>query len=70
MDLGGPGPGPPLGSVLGCSGKIVDHLFIHCSVAFELWSLIFRMFGVQWVLPEKVLDLLCGWQSREPNSDI
>ena len=48
----------------------MDNLFIHCSVAFELWSLIFRMFGVQWVLPEKVFDLLCGWQSREPNLDI
>ena len=48
----------------------MDNLFIHCSVALELWSLIFRMFGVQWVLPEKVFALLCGWQSREPNSDI
>lgn len=33
-------------------------LLINCSVAFELWSFIFRVFGVQWVLPEKVLDLL------------
>ena len=53
-----------------CSRVTVDHLLIHCSMAFELWSFIFRMFGVHWVLQEKVLDLLCGWQCRGPNSDI
>lgn len=31
---------------------------------------IFKMFGVQWVLPEKVLDFSCGWWSRGPNSDV
>ena len=25
------------------------------------------MFGIKWVLAGKVLDLLCGWQSREAN---
>ena len=30
------------------------HLLINCGVAFELWSMIFRVFGVQWVLPQKV----------------
>ena len=40
---------------------------IRCSMAFKLWSSIFRMFGVQWVLPEMVLDLLCGWQCHGPN---
>lgn len=33
-------------------------------------DLIFKMFGVQWVLPEKVLDFSCGWWSRGPNSDV
>ena len=33
----------------------MDHLLIHCSVAFKLWSCIFRMFGVKWVSPEKFL---------------
>lgn len=27
-------------------------------------------FGVRWVLSKKVLDLLCGWWSRGPNSNI
>ena len=39
-------------------------------MAFKLWSSIFKMFGVQWVLPEMVLDLLCGWQCHGPNSDV
>ena len=52
------------------SGETVDHLLIHLSMSFELWSFIFRIFGVQWVLLEKVLDLLCGWQCCGPNSDI
>ena len=53
-----------------CSKETVDHLLIRCNMAFELWSFIFRMFGVQWVLQENVLDLLCGWQGRGPTSDI
>ena len=36
-----------------CSGETMNHLLICCSIDFELWSFIFRMFGVQWVLPEK-----------------
>ena len=29
-----------------CSGETMDHFLIHFNVAFKLWSLIFRMFGV------------------------
>ena len=29
-----------------CSGETVDHLLIHCSVAFELGSFVFRTFGI------------------------
>ena len=36
-----------------CSGETMNHLLICCSIDFELWSCIFRMFGVQWVLPKK-----------------
>jgi hypothetical protein len=38
----------------------VDHLFIHCWAAWMLWSLVFRSVGIDWVLPNRVLDLLFG----------
>jgi hypothetical protein len=46
-----------------CSGESVDHLLLHCGVAQEVWNFIFRSFGVSWVLPERVMDLLFGWHN-------
>ena len=43
----------------------MDHLWIHCNVAFELWSFVFRSFRIQWVLLDEVFDLLCEWQMGE-----
>jgi hypothetical protein len=45
------------------SGEIVDHLLLHCSIAFELWSFTFQSFGIQWVPPSRVMDLLFGWRN-------
>jgi hypothetical protein len=28
----------------------IDHLFLYCMVAIELWSMILRLFGVVWVM--------------------
>jgi len=28
------------------SGESIDHLFMHCMVATELWSMILQLFGV------------------------
>ena len=41
----------------GYNGETMEHLLLHCSVVFELWSFVFGSFGFQWVLPEKVNDL-------------
>ncbi len=35
-----------------CSGESADHLLIHCSLASELWSMVFGLFEVQWVILE------------------
>uniref|UniRef100_A0A2N9GHH3 Uncharacterized protein n=1 Tax=Fagus sylvatica TaxID=28930 RepID=A0A2N9GHH3_FAGSY len=35
-----------------------------CPVAHELWSMVFVLFGVSWVMPSSVLELLACWQGR------
>jgi hypothetical protein len=42
-------------------GESVDHLLLHCSIAHEIWDLVFSMFGVHWVMPRRVMDLLFCW---------
>ena len=37
------------------------HLLLHCSMASDLWSAVLRSFGVCWVLPNSIRDLLYGW---------
>jgi hypothetical protein len=39
-------------------GESIDHLFLHCMVATELWRMILQMFGVEWVMPRSVKDML------------
>ena len=41
-----------------CNDKSVDHLFIHCLVAMDLWSMVLGLFGVSWVMPQSVVELL------------
>ena len=40
----------------------VAYLFLHCAVAWELWSLIFCLFEVSWVMPYSVMELLLCWK--------
>ena len=37
-------------------GKSVDHLLLHCPIAYELWSMVFCLFGMHWVMPYKVVS--------------
>ena len=39
----------------------LDHLVCHCEKAHQLWCFVFRSFGVSWVLPSMVSDILFGW---------
>jgi hypothetical protein len=32
------------------AGETVDHPFLYCRVVRELWSFVFRSFGIDWVL--------------------
>jgi hypothetical protein len=42
-------------------GESVDHLFIHCGVARDLWNAFFARFGLCWVMPRTVKELLASW---------
>ena len=47
-----------------CYSEIVDHLFLHCPVAMELWDMVFGLFVVCWVMPKFVVELPACWQGR------
>ena len=44
---------------------MVDHLLLYCECASEFWSLLFCLFGVQWVMLHRVLWCLATcWKGR------
>ena len=45
-------------------GETIDHLFLHCRVARELWDNVLSLFGMDWVMPRRVVDLLACWQGK------
>jgi hypothetical protein len=51
------------------SGESVNHLLLHCYVAQELCTFIFNVFGVSWVMPRGVEDLLACWPGRSGMSE-
>ena len=42
-------------------GEMIDHLLLHREMAYWLWSFVFKSFGLSWVIPRSILDLLFGW---------
>ena len=38
-----------------------DHLLIHCNLTHDLWHFVFPLFGVLWVLPSTVKEVLLSW---------
>ena len=51
------------------SEETVDHLLLHCEVASALWYAIFSCFGMAWVMPRWIVDLLaCWWSSGRQRS--
>ena len=51
------------------SGESVNHLLLHCPIAWELWSVILILFGVTWVMPRGVGDLLSCWHGPRNKSE-
>ena len=46
------------------NGESLDHLFLHCPFAMDLWSMVLGLFGVTWIMLHMVLGLLGCWQGR------
>ena len=41
-----------------CNAESVNHLLLFCSIAHSLWMYMLRLFGIDWVMPGSVVDLL------------
>ena len=55
-----------------CDGESVDQFLLHCSIATDFWFMVVG-FGVCWVMPRSVIELLACWQGRfgcRRNGDI
>ena len=46
------------------NGESVDHLLPHCSIASDLWFIFLGLFGVYWVMPRSVFELLACWEGQ------
>ena len=46
------------------NGESVNHLLIHCPLAFDLWSMVFTLVGIHWVMPKTMVELLACWQGK------
>jgi hypothetical protein len=46
--------------VLALSRYTVEHLLLHWETASVLWNSIFGLFGIEWVMPQRVIDWLVG----------
>ena len=57
FSLFGQPPGEwPFSDMCWCSEETVDHSLLLSEVAFDLWSLVFRLFGSHWVLRRSVIN--------------
>ena len=45
-------------------GESMDHLFLHCALARELWTMVFSLFGMYWVMPKQIVDVFASWKGR------
>ena len=46
-----------------CDGETVDHLLLHCKFSHALWSAIFEVFGIHWLMLMTVSSLLVPWRN-------
>jgi hypothetical protein len=49
------------------SANYASIIFLHCMVVTELWSSILQLFGVVWVMPRSVKEMLGSWRGQKGN---
>jgi len=47
-----------------CNGESVNHHLLHSPFATDLWSMVLELFGVCWVMPKTVVELLSCWSGH------
>ena len=50
------------------SGESPNHLLLHCEIAQSLWSMVFCLFRVVWVMPGSVVEVMASWMGSFRNS--
>jgi hypothetical protein len=50
------------------SKELVGHLLLHCEIAYALWSPIFDLYGLQWVMLWRRVDLFACWRGQSGSS--
>jgi hypothetical protein len=52
------------------NGESIPHLLMHCSFSTEIWNFFLNIFGISWVMPCGIVDLLCCWGGGCRNTRI
>jgi hypothetical protein len=52
------------------NGESISHLLLHWSFSKEIWNFFFSIFGISWVLPFEIVDLLSCWRGGCRNTRI
>lgn len=44
------------------TAETVNHLFLHCPLTPQLWSIILNLKGISWSMPGKISEALSSWE--------
>ncbi|KAG5615889.1 hypothetical protein H5410_015713 [Solanum commersonii] len=52
------------------STESVNHLFLHCVIAADMWHMFQALFSLKWVMPENIKDAVESWSLWKADSPI
>ena len=44
--------------------ETLDHLLLNCPISQELWNMLCFLFGVHWVMPRSLVELIATWSQK------